>query len=84
MFALNFDMIHLFKFLVWIEGNKMIMFEQKNIVHEMFKFSFKYTLPNISIPNHISNNENHVLHSQSCYKQWTFHLFPWEKNDVWK
>jgi hypothetical protein len=41
----------------------MIMCEQRSIEHEMFEFSFKYTPPNISIPNHISNDENHVWHS---------------------
>ncbi len=42
---------------------------------------------NISIPNHILNDEDYIWHPQSHFKPWTFGLFSWEKkiqtkNDV--
>jgi hypothetical protein len=38
----------------------------------MFKLNFNNTSRNISILNHISNDEDHVYHPQSCYL--TLHL----------
>jgi len=56
----------LFEFLILVEsvkndgGMKKIVHDSKNIMHEMLKFISKITSINISIPNHISNHENHV------------------------
>jgi hypothetical protein len=36
-------------------------------MHEMLKLNFNNTSRNISILNHISNDEDHVYHTQSCY-----------------
>lgn len=40
------------------ERKKVIVHDKKNIMHEMFKFNYRNTSTNISITNHILNDED--------------------------
>jgi RAB protein geranylgeranyltransferase component A len=42
---------------------------KKQVMFEILKFSFKNKSTNISISNHISNDEDHAWHPQRHYKQ---------------
>jgi hypothetical protein len=57
-------------------------------MHEMFNFNYKITSTNIYLNSRL-NDEDHVLHPQTHYKQQTFDFFSWEKkyknnNDVFE
>jgi hypothetical protein len=61
---------------VW---KKVIVCDYRIIMHELLKFNFVIKLTNISIPNHIVNDQ-HLWHAQSHYTLGTIVLFPWKKN----
>jgi hypothetical protein len=65
MSALNFNILYLFGFFKFKVWEMMKEVRWWSMIPEMLKLNFKNTSTNISIPNHISNDRDHIWHQSN-------------------